>query len=122
MVRVRHAVASKRRKKKILKLAKGYVGGRRKLYRTAKETVRRAAAYSYRDRKVKKREFRSLWIARINAACRGYGIKYSEFIAGLRKAEITLDRKSLAELAISGKTAFKKLVNIVKEEGKPAAK
>ena len=116
MAKVKHAVASKRRRKKILKQAKGYVGGRGKLYRTAKETVRRALAYSYRDRKVKKRDFRSLWIVRINAACRGHGIKYSEFIPGLKKAGIALDRKSLADLAVNSKTAFKKLVGIVKDK------
>lgn len=118
MVRVRHAVASKRRKKKILKQAKGYVGGRRKLYRTAKETVRRAKAYAYRDRKVKKRKFRSLWIARINAACRAHGIKYSEFMAGLKKAGVALDRKSLAELAVNSKSTFNKLISTVKETAK----
>ncbi len=114
MVRVRHAVASKKRKKKVFKAAKGFVGSRRKLLRTAKETVRRAKAYSYIHRKLKKREFRRLWIARINAASRTHGMKYSEFMSGLKKANITLDRKSLAELAVSSKAAFNKLVSIVK--------
>ena len=118
MVRVKHAVASKRRKKKVFKAAKGYVGSRRKLYRTAKETVRRAKAYSYKHRKLKKREFRSLWIARINAATRAHGLKYSEFIAGLKKANIALDRKSLAELAVSNKAVFNKLISIAKNEAK----
>lgn len=118
MARVKHAVASRRRRKKILKQAKGYIGGRSKLYRTAKETVRRAKAFAYRDRKVKKRNFRALWIIRINAACRAQGMKYSEFIAGLKKAKIALDRKSLAELALSGKSAFKKLLGIAKGEVK----
>ena len=118
MARVRHAVAARRRRKKIFKKAKGYVGGRRKLYRTAKETVRRAEAHSYRDRKAKKRTFRQLWIARINAACRANGVKYSEFIAGLKKAGVSLDRKALAELAVSGKSAFKKLVSMAKGKSK----
>ena len=116
MARVRHAVAARRRKKKVFKKAKGYVGGRRKLYRTAKETERRAKAYSYKHRKTKKRIFRSLWIARINAGCRAHGIKYSEFISGLKKAKIELDRKSLAELAVSGKATFNKLISIAKEQ------
>jgi len=114
MARVKHRVASKKRRKKVLKAAKGYVGGRSKLFRTAKETVIRANAYSYRDRKVKKRDFRALWIVRINAACKTHGIKYSEFINALKKANILLDRKMLSELAVSNKTAFKDIVNIAK--------
>ncbi|MBN1406084.1 MAG: 50S ribosomal protein L20 [Candidatus Omnitrophica bacterium] len=116
MARVKHVVAGLRRRKKLLKLAKGYVGGRSKLYRTAKETVRRAKAYAYRDRKARKRDFRSLWILRINAACRASGIKYSEFISGLKKAKVVLDRKSLADLAVNNKTAFKKLISLVKKQ------
>jgi len=116
MARVKHAVAARKRRKKVLKQVKGYVGGRRKLYRTAKETVRRAKAYAYKHRKLKKRDFRNLWIARINAACRASGIKYSEFIPGLKKAKITLNRKVLAELAVNHKTVFKKLVGIAKGE------
>ena len=114
MARVKHVVSSKKRRKKVLKAAKGYRGGRSKLLRTAKETVMRAEAYSTRDRKVKKRDFRALWIIRINAACKINGIKYSEFISGLKKAKIELDRKILAELAVSHKTAFKKLVELAK--------
>jgi large subunit ribosomal protein L20 len=114
MARVTHRVSSRKRRKKTLKAAKGYRGGRGKLYRTAKETVARARAYSYRDRKVKKRDFRSLWIARINAACKINGIKYSEFIDGLTKAKVLINRKVLAELAVSHKTAFKKLVDIAR--------
>ena len=114
MARVKHRVASKKRRKKVLKAAKGYVGGRSKLFRTAKETVIRANAYSYRDRKVKKRDFRALWIVRINAACKINGIKYSEFINALKKANILLDRRMLSELAVSNKTAFKDIVDIVK--------
>ncbi|MFC1808073.1 50S ribosomal protein L20 [Candidatus Omnitrophota bacterium] len=116
MPRVKHAVSSRKRRKRVLKKAKGYVGGRRKLLRTAKETVVRAQAYAYRDRKVKKRTFRSLWITRINAACKIHSIKYSELIDGLKKAKITLSRKVLAELAVSHKTIFKKLVDIVKNK------
>ena len=118
MARVRHAVAARKRRKKVLKQAKGYVGGRRKLLRTAKETVRKAKAYSYRDRKVKKRIFRSLWTVRINAACRAHGIKYSEFINALKKAKIEIDRKILAELAVNNKAAFNKLISVVKKEVK----
>ncbi len=114
MTRVKHAVAGRRRRRKVLKQAKGYIGGRHKLHRTAKETVKRAKVYAYRDRKVRKRDFRSLWILRINAACRAHGTKYSEFIAGLKKANIALDRKALAELAVSSKAAFKKLIGIAK--------
>ncbi|MFH0732851.1 MAG: 50S ribosomal protein L20 [Candidatus Omnitrophota bacterium] len=118
MAKVKHAVAARRRRKKVFKRAKGFVGGRRKLLRTAKETIRRAKVYAYRDRKVKKRMFRSLWIVRINAACRAHGMKYSEFISGLKKANILLDRKSLAELAVNNKSVFNKLVSTVKENTK----
>ncbi|MDD5504777.1 MAG: 50S ribosomal protein L20 [Candidatus Omnitrophica bacterium] len=116
MARVTHGVSSRKRRKKVLKAAKGYRAGRGKLYRTAKETVARARAYSYRDRKVKKRDFRSLWVVRINAACKLNGIKYSEFIAGLAKAKVLINRKSLAELAVSHKAAFGKLVDIAKHK------
>jgi large subunit ribosomal protein L20 len=119
MTRVRHSVASRKRRKRVLKRAKGYVGGRHRLHRTAKETVKRAMRYSYRDRKTRKREFRSLWIVRINAACRSLGVKYSEFINGLKKAKIALDRKSLAELAVNNRAAFKKLISIIKEKTAP---
>jgi large subunit ribosomal protein L20 len=115
MARVTHRVSSKKRRKRTLTAAKGYRGGRSKLYRTAKETVARARVYSYRDRKVKKRDFRSLWITRINAACKINNIKYSEFIDGLTKAKVVINRKTLAELAISHKTAFKQLVGIAKQ-------
>lgn len=118
MSRVKHAVAARKRRKKIFKRAKGYVGGRRKLLRTAKETTRRAQAYAYRDRKTKKRTFRRLWIARINAACRAHGMKYSEFIAGLKKAHIRLDRKILADLAVNSKGTFNKILSAVKEKTK----
>jgi large subunit ribosomal protein L20 len=114
MARVKHGVASKKKRKKVLKAAKGYVGGRSKLYRTAKETLMRAEAYSYRDRKLKKRTFRSLWIARINAACRANGLAYGRFMNALKNAKIELDRKMLAEIAVSHKSAFKHLIELVK--------
>ena len=110
MARVKHATASKRRKKKIFKMAKGQYGARSRLYRTAKESVARALAYSYRDRKVKKRDFRSLWITRINAACREHAISYSRFMNGLKKAEAAVNRKILAEIAVSDRVGFGKLV------------
>jgi len=115
MARVRHAPASRRRRKRTLKKAKGQYGARSRLYRTAKESVAKAMAYSYRDRKAKKREFRSLWIIRINAACKRNGISYSRFINGLKKAQSPLNRKMLAEIASSDKTAFAKLVETAKK-------
>ncbi len=115
MPRTKHSVASHRRKKKIFKLAKGYTGGRSKLYRTAREAVNRALAYSYRDRKVRKRDFRRLWIARINAAARMNGLSYSRFISGLKKSNIEINRKVLAELAVNDQEGFSKLAEIAKE-------
>ena len=115
MARVKHAVSSRRRRKAVLKRAKGGYGGRSKLYRTAKETVMRAMAYSYRDRKVKKRTFRRLWIARINAACRMQGISYSKFMNGLRKIKAAIDRKILADMAVNDMPSFVKLVEAVKK-------
>ncbi len=115
MTRVKYSPARRRRKKRLLKRAKGYYGDRSKQYQQARRTVARALVYGYRDRRVKKRDFRRLWIARINAACRDAGIKYSQFINGLKKAKITLDRKSLAELAVRDRKAFKKLIEIVKQ-------
>lgn len=115
MARVRRAPARKRRHKKILKMAKGYWGGRRRLYRTALETVRRALVYSYRDRRVRRRSFRRLWILRISAACKREGISYSRFIAGLNKAGVKINRKNLAELAVNDAENFRKLVALAKE-------
>jgi large subunit ribosomal protein L20 len=109
MPRAKGGAKTRQRRKKILKKAKGYVGGRRKLYRTAAETVLRAGAFAYRDRKQKKRRARSLWIVRINAACRQAGLSYSAFMAGLKRAGILLDRKVLAELAVSDPDGFTKL-------------
>ncbi len=114
MPRATNTPASKRRRKKVLKRAKGFFGGRRKLFRTAHETVQRAMVYATRDRKQRKRQYRRLWTARINAACRLYGMSYSRFISGLKKANISLDRKSLAELAVHDQEAFQKIVNLVK--------
>jgi large subunit ribosomal protein L20 len=113
--RVRHQVAARKRRKKILKKAKGYYGGRRKLYRTAKETVQRAMAYSYRDRRNKKRAFRSLWIIRINAACRLLGLSYSGFMDGLKKMGVAIDRKNLAEIAVKDPQTFAQLAQMVKQ-------
>jgi large subunit ribosomal protein L20 len=118
MPRTTHGPASKRRKKKVFKRAKGFVGGRRRLFRTAHETVQRAMAFATRDRKQRKRQFRRLWNVRINAACRELGTTYSRFIAGLKKASIHLDRKSLAELAVRDKEAFKKIVELSKAKSK----
>jgi large subunit ribosomal protein L20 len=114
MPRAKGGPKTRRRRKKILKRAKGYVGGRRRLYRTAAETVLRAGAFAYRHRKQKKRLARGLWIARINAACRQLGLTYSTFMAGLERAGIGLDRKVLAELAVSDPTAFAKLAEAAK--------
>ena len=110
MPRATNAPASRKRRKKVLKQAKGFFSGRRKLFRTANETVNKGMAYATRDRKLRKREFRRLWNVRINAACRVNGINYSRFIAALKKAHIELDRKSLAELAATDKEAFTKVV------------
>ncbi len=104
--------ASRKRRKKVLKRAKGFWGGRRKLFRTAHETVVRAMAFATRDRKQRKRQYRRLWTVRINAACRENGTTYSRFIAGLKKAKIALDRKSLADIAVKDAAAFKKLVEL----------
>ena len=109
MPRAKGGAKTRQRRKKVLKKAKGYFGGRRKLYRTAKETVLRAGAFAYRDRRQKKRQARGLWIVRINAACRELGLTYSTFMNGLKKADIVLDRKILAELALHDPAAFAKL-------------
>lgn len=110
MTRVKKSVASRRRRKRVLKLAKGYRGARSKLYRTATEAVDRALKYAYRDRRIRKRDFRGLWIARINAAARLHGISYSKLMDGIKKAGIAIDRKILAELAVSDQQAFSKVV------------
>ena len=114
MAKVKHSVATRRRKKRTLKAAKGFWGDRSKQYQQARRALMHALVYAYRDRRVKKREFRSLWIARINAACRANEVTYSRFINGLKKAKIELDRKILADLAVKDAAAFKKLVEIAK--------
>lgn len=110
MPRVKRGVTARRRHKKILKQARGYYGARSRVYRVAKQAVIKAGQYAYRDRKQKKRDFRRLWIVRINAAARQNGLSYSQFMAGLKKAKIDIDRKMLAELAVYNKDAFAKLV------------
>lgn len=114
MAKIKHSVATRKRKKKMLKRAKGFWGDRSKQYRQARRAVMHALVYAYRDRRMKKREFRRLWIARINAACRDCGITYSAFISGLKKAKVGLDRKILADLAVKDSAAFKKLVETIK--------
>ena len=116
MPRARNSVNSRKRRKKILKSAKGYWGGKNRLYKTAKESVERAMLYSYRDRRVRKREFRKLWITRINAAVRPHGLSYSQFIHLLEKNNIALNRKVLADLAVSDKTAFSSLIKTVQNQ------
>lgn len=116
MPRARGGPKTRQRRKKILKKAKGYVGGRSRLYRPAAETVLRAGAFAYRDRRRKKRERRALWIVRINAACRMAGLSYSRFMAGLKKAGVLLDRKILAELAVTDPQAFAKLADTAKSK------
>ena len=110
MPRVRNSVASRRRRKKVLKQARGYFGGRSRLFRTAREAVNRAQAYSYRDRRVRKRDFRKLWIARINAAARLNGVSYSQLIHGLNQASVTINRKIRADLAVRDPEAFTAVV------------
>lgn len=114
MPRVKRGVTAHRRHKKVLKQAKGYYGARSRVYRVAKQAVTKAGQYAYRDRRVKKRTFRSLWIARINAQARAEGMSYSQLIAGLKKAEIELDRKVLADLAVHDKLAFGQIVEQAK--------
>ncbi|HBR67001.1 MAG TPA: 50S ribosomal protein L20 [Opitutae bacterium] len=122
MPRATNGPATLKRRKKVLKKAKGYFGNKSRLFRYAKDAVDRAEVYAYRDRRKKKSEFRSLWIVRINAACRANGINYSRFIRGLKAAEIDMDRKQLSELAIHDEVAFNTLVEKAKEaNAAPAA-
>jgi len=114
MPRVKTGVVRRRRHKKILKLAKGFYSGRRKHFRKAKEQIERSLMYAFRDRKQKKREFRKLWIIRINAACRLNGMNYSTFMNGLKKAGIELDRKILADMAMNDAAAFTAVVEASK--------
>ncbi|MBK6278749.1 MAG: 50S ribosomal protein L20 [Gammaproteobacteria bacterium] len=110
MPRIKRGVVARRRHKKILDRAKGYYGARSRVYRVAKQAVIKAGQYAYRDRRQKKRQFRALWITRINAASRANGLTYSRLIAGLRKAAIGLDRRVLADLAVHDKDAFASIV------------
>jgi large subunit ribosomal protein L20 len=112
MPRVKRGVTAHAKHKKIIDLATGYRGRRRNVFRVAKEAVMKAGQYAYRDRRQRKRQFRSLWIVRINAACHELGLNYSCFINGLLKAEVAVDRKILAELAVNNKTAFAEFVAI----------
>lgn len=114
MPRVKRGVQAHRKHKKVLKQAKGYYGARSRVYRVAKQAVTKAGQYAYRDRRVKKRTFRSLWITRINAQARAEGITYSQLIAGLNKAGIELDRRVLADLAVNDKPAFAAIVEQAK--------
>ncbi|MDR2757059.1 MAG: 50S ribosomal protein L20 [Planctomycetaceae bacterium] len=113
-MRTQRGAARRQSKRRLFRRAKGFRGGRGKLLRTVKETIVRADCYATRDRRVRKREFRALWITRINAATRNFGLRYSEFIAGLKKAQISLDRKTLAEMAVNDTAAFAKVVEIVR--------
>ncbi|GAC33803.1 MULTISPECIES: 50S ribosomal protein L20 [Paraglaciecola] len=114
MARVKRGVVARARHKKVLKQAKGYYGARSRVYRVAVQAVTKAGQYAYRDRRQKKRQFRQLWIARINAAARQNGMSYSRFINGLKKASVEIDRKILADIAVHDKNAFSALVNAAK--------
>lgn len=114
MARIKRAVNAHKKRRKVLKLAKGYWGSKSKQYRTASEQVRRSLRYAYVGRKLRKRDFRALWIARINAACRLNGMSYSRFIDGLKKKNIDINRKMLADLAVTDPAAFTQLVEMVK--------
>ncbi|MBA2665081.1 MAG: 50S ribosomal protein L20 [Bradymonadaceae bacterium] len=115
MPRVKRGFKARRRRNKILKAAKGFYGGRRRLFRAAKETVHRSWVYAYRDRRQKKRQFRRLWIARINAATRQHDLSYSRFINGLSVAGVELDRKVLADMAVFDPAGFAKVVQVAKK-------
>ena len=114
MARVKGALATRKRRNKTLKLAKGYWGGKSRLFKTAKEAVMKSGQYAYVGRRLKKRDFRRLWITRISAACKMNGMNYSSFMNGLKKANITLNRKMLSEIAIADEAAFKALVEKAK--------
>ncbi|WP_031516050.1 50S ribosomal protein L20 [Desulfofalx alkaliphila] len=114
MPRAKSSVVSRKRHKKVLKLAKGYRGAKSKLYRVANQQLLKSLTYAYRDRKARKREFRKLWIARINAAARNNGMNYSTLISGLKKAGVEVNRKMLADLAVNDANAFNQLVEVAK--------
>ncbi|MEJ2098676.1 MAG: 50S ribosomal protein L20 [Desulfobacterales bacterium] len=115
-MRIKRGFKARKRRKKVLKLAKGFRGGHSKLFRTAADTVDRSLKYAYRDRRQRKRDFRRLWIARINAAARMNQLSYSKFIQGLKRAKIDLDRKVLAELAISDPAGFAKIAELAAQK------
>ncbi len=115
-MRVKRGFKARKRRKKVLKLAKGFRGGRSKLFRTAADAVDKALMYAYRDRRVRKRDFRRLWIARINAATRMNNLSYSKFIHGLKLADVRLDRKVLAELAVSDPSGFSKIASMASQQ------
>lgn len=115
MPRVRRGTKARRRRNRILRAARGYVAGRGRLFRTVADQVDRSRSYAYRDRRTKKRQFRRLWIVRINAGARRLGMKYSAFIAGLKRASVALDRKVLADLAVTDPAAFARVVEIAGE-------
>jgi large subunit ribosomal protein L20 len=114
VARVKGGTVTRARRKKVLKLAKGYFGSKHRLFRTAKQQVMKSLMYAYRDRRQRKRDFRKLWITRINAAARMNGLSYNKFMHGLKVAGVDINRKMLAELAVSDKKAFAELVNIAK--------
>ena len=116
MARVKRSVVARKRRRRVLKKAKGYYGARSKLYGVAREAVEKAGVYAYRDRKQRKRVFRSLWIARINAAARQHGLSYSRLIAGLKQAGVEVDRKILAQLAVDDPAAFGEIAEIAKRD------
>ena len=115
-MRVKRGFKARRRRKKVLKLARGYRGGRSKLYRTVADAVDKALMYAYRDRRVRKRDFRRLWIARINAAARLHNLSYSKFMHGLKLADVNLDRKVLADLAISDPSGLAKIAELATQQ------
>ena len=115
MPRVKRGPVAHRRRKKIMKLAKGYYGGKSRSYRVAHQQVMRSLFYAYRDRRQRKRDFRKLWITRINAAARSNGLSYSRFINGLKKADIEINRKMLAEMAVHDQDGFSRLVQVARE-------
>jgi large subunit ribosomal protein L20 len=115
MPRASNNPASRQRRKKVLKQARGYYSGRHRLFQNAKETLHRSLQYAYRDRRQRKRQFRALWIARINAACRLSGVSYSRFMNGLKLAGVEVDRKMLADLAVNDEAGFKHLVDVARK-------
>lgn len=116
MARVKRAVNAKKRHKKVLKLAKGYRGAKSKLYKTANQAVMKSLMYAYIGRRLRKRDYRKLWIARINAASRANGMSYSKFISGLKNAGIEINRKMLADMAVNDADGFKELISVAKNQ------